>query len=372
MERRRFIGGAGLAGILASGMAPAVQAGQAIRWRLASRFPKVLDIPHGGVQTFTQVVRDISGGRFEIAIFNADDLPAASGVLDGVQRGSIECGHTSGNFYLDKDETFALDASIPFGLGTRQMNAWMQEGQGLELLREFYKTHGVVNFPMGNAGTQTGGWFRKPIRSAADFKNLKIRITGLGAQVFKRLGAVTSNVPGGEIYQALERGQLDAAEWSGPYDDLKLGFDRIAQNHAYPGWWKSCGQMSLIINQRAYDALTNENKAIIEAAAQQAHNDIQASYDAHNATALRELVAGGARLMPFPKTVLDAAYKTAMDLYAELGKKNPRWKKIYASYAHFLNDHAWSWGYSELAFASYMHGKAVENTRREATLKSRR
>ena len=252
------------------------------------------------------------------------------------------------------------------------MNAWMREAQGLELLREFYRAYGVVNFPMGNTGAQMGAWFRKPVRSVSDFKNLKIRINGLGAQVLKRLGAIPSHLPGGEIYQALERGVIDAVKWSGPYDDLKLGIDRIAKHYAYPGWWESSNQMSLYINQRAYDALTNENKAIVEAAAVLAHQDIQSSYDAHNATSLRELVASGAKLTPFPKPVLDATYKTAQELYAELSGRNPRWKKIYTSYAHFLQEHTWSWGYAEMTLAGYLHEKALENVRRAATLKSRR
>jgi TRAP-type mannitol/chloroaromatic compound transport system substrate-binding protein len=370
MERRKFIGTAGLAGILATGMAPAVHAGQAIRWRLASRFPKVRDILHDGVQEFTQTLKELSGGKFEITIFNANELPAASGVLDGVQRGTIECGHTAASYYLDRDETFALDHAIPFGLNAHQMNAWMQEGNGLNLLREFYHGHGVVNFPMGNTGAQMGGWYRKPIRSVADFKNLKIRITGLGAQVLKRLGALPSSLPAGEIYKALESGRIDAAEWSGPHDDLKLGLDRVAKYYAYPGWWKGGAQLSLYVNQRAYDSLTNDNKAILEAASATAHLGIQARYDAFNPPALRELVAAGAQLMPFPQSVLDAAHKTAMALYAELDGKNPAWKKIRASQAQFLRDQAWSSGYTDLAFMNYMNQKALDQERQEKQKKS--
>lgn len=366
MERRRFIGGAGLAGILAAGRAPSVQAAQAIRWRLASHFPKAMDLLQDGVQTFTQAVKELSGGKFEISIHNADDLPSASGVLDGVQRGSIECGHTSALYYIDKDETFALDCAIPFGLNARQMNAWMLEGNGLSLLRDFYRSHGIVNFPMGNSGAQMGGWYRKPIRSPADFKNLKIRITGLGAQIFTRLGAKPSSISAGGIYKALEQGRIDAAEWIGPYDDLKLGIDRIAKYYAYPGWWDGSAQFSLYVNQRAYDSLTNENKAIIEAATTITHLDIQARYDAHNPTALRELVASGAQLTPFPRTVLEAAHKAALGLYAEFSEKNPRWKKIYASHAQFLKDQAWSWGFTETAYSNYMHRYALEQTKTAA------
>ena len=370
MERRKFIsGGAGLAGVFAAGMAPAARASQSIRWRLASRFPKALDILHGGVQTFTQGVRELSGGKFEISAHNAEDLPSASGVLDGVQRGSIECGHAGGLFYVEKDETFALDCAIPFGFTSRQMNAWMQEGNGLNLLREFYRSHGIVNFPMGNTGAQMGGWFRRPIRSINDIRKLKVRITGLGAQVFKRLGAQPSNLPAGEIYQALERGTIDAAEWIGPYDDLKLGLDRIAKYYAYPGWCEGSTQFSLYVNQRAYDSLTNENKAIVEAAAALAHQEIQARYDAHNPVALRELLATGAQLMPFPKGVIEAAHLIAKDLYVEIGERNPRWKKIHASYNRFLRDQAWGWGFTEAAYADYMHNYALKQLKAQARKK---
>ena len=186
MERRKFIGSAGLAGILAAGMAPAAHANQAIRWRLASRLPKIMDIPYAGVQTFIRTVKELSGGKFEIALQIAEEASAGTGVLDSVQRGSVECGHTSAAYYVAKDETFALDSAIPFGLNARQMNAWLQHGQGLELLREFYKGHGIVNFPIGNTGAQMGGWYKKPIRSLADFKALRMRFSGLGGRIFER------------------------------------------------------------------------------------------------------------------------------------------------------------------------------------------
>jgi TRAP-type mannitol/chloroaromatic compound transport system substrate-binding protein len=215
-----------------------------------------------------------------------------------------------------------------------------------------------------------GGWYRKPIRSVADFKNLKIRITGLGAQVLKRLGAHPSSLPAGEIYKALESGKIDAAEWSCPHDDLKLGLDRAAKYYAYPGWWKGGAQLSLYVNQRAYDSLTNDNKAILEAASATAHLGIQARYDAFNPLALRELVSAGAQLMPFPQAVLDAAHKAALALYAELDGKNPAWKKIHASQAQFLRDQAWSSGYTDLAFMAYMNQKALDQERQEKQKKS--
>jgi TRAP-type mannitol/chloroaromatic compound transport system substrate-binding protein len=358
MERRKFIGSAGLAGILAAGMAPAAHANQAIRWRLASRLPKIMDIPYAGVQTFIRTVKELSGGKFEIALQIAEEASAGTGVLDSVQRGSVECGHTSAAYYVAKDETFALDSAIPFGLNARQMNAWLQHGQGLELLREFYKGHGIVNFPMGNTGAQMGGWYKKPIRSLADFKALRMRFSGLGGRIFERLGGRGTYLSSDETLKALERGNLDAAEWSGPHDDLRLGLHDVCTYYAYPGWWKGGMQFSLYINGRAYDALNEQNEAIVAAAAAAAHLDIQAQYDTQNPLALAELVATGSQLMPMPRPVLDAAWKAAQDLYAELTAKNPHWKRIHASQAAFLKAQAWN--QAEAGFDAYMQPQLMK------------
>jgi TRAP-type mannitol/chloroaromatic compound transport system substrate-binding protein len=355
MERRKFIGAAGLAGILATGMAPAVQAGQSIRWRLASRFPKIQDIPHSGIEALIRMVKEMSGGKFEILLQEADEQTSSAGVLDSVQNGNVECGHTTAVHYVGKDETFALDGAIPFGLNARQTTAWMQQGNGLTLLREFYMGYGIVNFPMGNTGAQMGGWYRKPVKSLADIRGLRMRITGLGSRVFERIGGKPSNLPSGEIVKAFERSNIDAAEWVGPYDDSKLGLYKVCKQYAYPGWWEGSSQFSLYVNHRAYDALTEENQAILEAATAVAHVDIQAQYDAKNPVAMKELLAGKVNLMALPATVLDAAYNAAQDLYAELSGKNPQWKKIYGSYAAFLRNQSWHWGYGELGFGNYMH-----------------
>jgi TRAP-type mannitol/chloroaromatic compound transport system substrate-binding protein len=358
MQRRKFIGSAGLAGILAAGMAPAVQANQAIRWRLASRLPKIMDIPYAGVQTFIRGVKELSGGKFEIALQIAEEAGAATGVLDSVQRGSVECGHTSAAYYIAKDETFALDSAIPFGLNARQMNAWMQHGQGLELLREFYKGHGVVNFPMGNTGAQMGGWYRKPLRGLADLKGLRMRFSGLGGQIFEQLGGRASYLSSDETLKALERGNLDAAEWSGPHDDLRLGLHDVCTYYAHPGWWKGGMQYSLFINRRAFDALTDENEAIVTAAAAAAHLDIQTQYDLRNPLALAELVATGSQLIEMPKPVIEAAWKAAQDLYSELSAKNPQWKRIHASQAAFLKTQAWS--QAEAGFDGLMQPRLMQ------------
>ena len=178
MARRSVIKGAGLAGVLAAGVAPAVSAQSAIRWRLASSFPKSLDTIYGAAEVFAQKVRALSSGKFEISTHAAGELTPAFGVVDAVQQGTVEAAHTAPYYFFGKDETFAIGGAIPFGLNSRQMSAWTFEGNGLKLMREFYAKYNMISFPCGNTGAQMGGWFRKEIKSVADFKGLKFRIGG--------------------------------------------------------------------------------------------------------------------------------------------------------------------------------------------------
>ena len=362
MERRNFIAAAGLAGILATGSPPPVHAGQAIRWRLLSRLPRTMEIAHAALQFFTRTIKEISEGKFEIFIQSSDEAQSG-GVFDSVQRGSVECGHTSANYYLAKDETFALDSGIPFGLNARQSMAWLRHGNGLNLLREFYREQGIVNFPMGNTGAQMGGWYRRLPRSPADFKGLRIRIAGLGTRILERMGATPTYLSSTETFLALQRGNIDAAEWSAPHDDLRLGLHDHCKYYGYPGWWRGSGQFSLFVNRRAYDALNTDNQAIVAAAAAATHLEILAQYDTRNPLALEQLVATGTQLVALPRAVLDAAYKHAQALYAELAVKNPGWRKIHESQAAFLKDQAWD--HAEMSFASYMHEQQLKSLKEQ-------
>ncbi len=355
MERRSFVQGAGLAGVLAAGVAPAVVHAQAnIRWRLASSFPKALDTIYGAAEVFSEQVKAMSGGRFEISVHAGGELMPAFGVVDGVQAGTVECAHTAPYYFFGKDDAFAMDCAIPFGLNSRQMTAWMYQGNGMKLFREFYAAYNIVNFPMGNTGAQMGGWYRKEIKSVEDMKGLKIRIGGFAGKVLARLGGVSQNIPGGEIYQALERGTIDATEWVGPYDDLKLGFNKVAPNYYYPGWWEGGPQLSLYINTAAWGRLNAEQKAIVENAAAHAHTFMQAKYDALNPGALKQLVAGGTKLFRFPNDVMNAAFRESMALYNELSGSNPRWKKIYDDYSNFRRDQNLWFRFAEGGFDSFM------------------
>jgi TRAP-type mannitol/chloroaromatic compound transport system substrate-binding protein len=359
MDRRSVIKNAGIAGVLAAGIAPAVHAQATIRWRLASAFPKSLDTLFGVNDVFAKKLADMTGGKFQITTHAAGELMPAFGVLDGVTNGTVEMANTAAYYHFGKDPTYALDCAIPFGLNQRQMTAWMHHGGGMQLLREFYAQANVVNFVMGNTGAQMGGWFRKEIKSVADLKGLKFRVGGFAGKVLERLGVVPQNIPGGEIYQALEKGTIDAAEWVGPYDDQKLGFNKVAPNYYYPGFWEGGPQLSLYVNKQKFDALPADYKAAIEAAVTYASVDMVARYDARNPAALKQLVGSGVKLFRFPRDVMDGAFKEAMALYSEIGATNPNWKKIYDSYSSFRRDQNLWFRLSEAAFDDFMQAQRL-------------
>ncbi len=361
MQRRKFLARASVGAAAAATIAaPAVVQAQAtVRWRLASSFPKSLDTIYGAAEVFSKQVSASTGGKFQISVHAAGELMPAFGVLDGVQNATVEAAHTAPYYFFGKDPTFAMDCAIPFGLNSRQMTAWMYEGNGLKLFRDFYRGFNIVNFPMGNTGAQMGGWYRKEIKSVADMKGLKMRIGGFGGRVLERIGAVPQNIPGGEIYTALEKGTIDAAEWVGPYDDLKLGFNKVAPNYYYPGWWEGGPQLTLYVNTKAWDALPADYKGIVEACASHAHVNMQAAYDARNPGALKQLVAQGTKLHRFPKDVMDAAFKAAFEVYAELNTSNPNWKKIYDDYNAFRRDQNLWFRFAEASFDDFMQAQKL-------------
>ncbi|EJC65152.1 twin-arginine translocation pathway signal protein [Alcaligenes faecalis subsp. faecalis NCIB 8687] len=345
----------GLAGIVASGMAPAlVKAQENLRWRLASSFPKNLDTIYGGGEVFAQKVRELSDGKFTISVHAGGELMPAMGVVDALEQNSVEAAHTAPYYFFGKNEAFALSCAIPFGMNSRQLTAWMYHGNGLKLTRDFYANYNIVNFPCGNSGVQMGGWFRKQINTPDDIRGLKIRIGGLPGKVIEKLGGIPQNIAGGEVYQALEKGVIDAAEWVGPYDDLRLGFHKVAPYYYYPGWWEGSVGLDLLVNKKAYEGLSQHYKDIVAAASTYAHLDMQAKYDARNPGALKELVGQGAKVLPFSKEVLDASFKASEQLYAELSENNPQWRTIYADYRAFQKDELLWFRFAEARFDQYM------------------
>jgi TRAP-type mannitol/chloroaromatic compound transport system substrate-binding protein len=359
MQRRKFLTSAG-AGLAAGAAAiPTLTQAQtaalpSIKWRLTSSFPKSLDTIFGAADVIAKRVAASTGGKFAIQIFAAGELVPGPQALDAVKDGTVECCHTAPYYYFGKDPTFAFGTAIPFGLNARQQNAWMLHGGGLALMREFLKDYNVINFPAGNTGAQMGGWFRKEIKSVADLKGLKFRIAGLAGRVLSKLGVVPQQISGGDIYPALEKGTIDAAEWVGPYDDEKLGFYKIAKYYYYPGWWEGGPELDLYVNLKQWEALPAEYKSILEAACAEANIDMLAKYDALNPAALKRLVGNGVQLRPFSKDILNACFKATEEVYAEESAKNPKFKKIYDAWKVFRDDQIlWS-RVAEQNFDSYM------------------
>jgi TRAP-type mannitol/chloroaromatic compound transport system substrate-binding protein len=357
MQRRDFLAGAGATAVLPLS---AVQAAPAegvqlpsIRWRLASSFPKSLDILYTAAENLSKRVAALTGGKFQIRVFAGGELVPGLQVLDAVGNGTVECGHSAGYYYVGKNMALAFDCAVPFGLTARQQNAWMYAGGGIEAMRTLYAKYNVVQFPGGNTGTQMGGWFRKEIKSLADLKGLKMRIPGIGGQIMARLGVVPQTLPGSDIYPALERGAIDAAEWVGPYDDEKLGFHRIARHYYYPGWWEGQAQLSFYVNQAVWLGLPEVYRQAFEVATAEANQMMQAQYDVRNSPALLRLVGQGVKLHAFPKDVMLAARRATFQMYEEEARTHPDFAAIYRPWKQFRDTEFQWFKVAEAAYANF-------------------
>ncbi|KAK3604255.1 hypothetical protein CHS0354_002063 [Potamilus streckersoni] len=325
-----------------------------VKWRMASSFPKNLDTIFGAADTVAKRVSDATGGKFQIQVFAAGELFPGPAVLDAVKDNTVEMGHTAMYYFIGKDPTFAFDTAIPFGLNSRQQTAWMMQGGGLQLMRDFFKEYKITSFPTGNTGTQMGGWLRKEIKTVKDLEGLKFRVGGFAGQVMQKLGVVPQQIPGGDIYPALEKGTIDAAEWVGPYDDEKLGFNKVAKYYYYPGWWEGGAQLSTIVNIDQFNKLPKEYQVILEDACAYAHAEMQAKYDARNIDALKRLAASGTQITAYPDAVLKAAYDAAFQLYDEISKTNAKFKKVYEPWNKFRKDQLTWFGVAEDKYDTFV------------------
>ncbi len=232
-----------------------------------------------------------------------------------------------------------MAAAVPFSLSARGINAWHYHGGGIDLYNEFLAQHNIVAFPGGNTGVQMGGWFRKEINTVADLQGLKMRVGGFAGKVLEKLGVVPQQIAGGDIYPALEKGTIDAAEWVGPYDDEKLGFQKVAPYYYYPGWWEGGPTVHFMFNKAAYDALPPAYQSLLRTACQAADANMLQMYDFKNPTAIKSLVANGAQLRPFNAEVLEACFNAANEVYAEMEATNPGFAKIWGSIKAFRSEH---------------------------------
>ncbi|HEX4942950.1 MAG TPA: TRAP transporter substrate-binding protein [Usitatibacteraceae bacterium] len=361
MQRRKFLTSAATGLAAGAAMMPTLSRAQAaalpeVKWRLASSFPKSLDTLFGTAEFMSKRVAACTGGKFQIQVFAAGELVPGLQVLDAVQNGTVQACHTAPYYFWGKDPAFALDCALPFGLNARQMNAWQIFGGGLELLREFYKGYNVHNIPCGNTGAQMGGWFRKEIKTVADLKGLKFRISGYAGKIIEKQGGVPQQIAGGDIYPALEKGTIDAAEWVGPYDDEKLGFNKVAKYYYYPGWWEGGPQLSAYFNVKEWDKLPKEYQNIVEAACGEANSWMLAKYDAQNPAALKRLVASGTQLRAFSREIMVASYKATLEVNKESSEKSPAFKKIYESMVKFRDEELLWFRVADKGYDDFMHG----------------
>lgn len=355
MDRRSLVKHVGMAGVLAAGIAPAVQSQEVQRWRLVTSFPKVLDTIYGGAEKFAQSLRLMSGGQIEVSVHSAGDLMPAFGVMEGVQDGVVEMALTAPYYFTDQDYCFALGCAVPFGLTARQMDAWMEYGGGRKLMDDFYAQYNIKSLSAGNTGTQMGGWYRKEIKTVADLKGLRMRAGGgLLGDALQKLGVQAINMPIGDAHQALEKGRLDAVEFVGPYDDQKLGFGKLAPYYYYPGWWEGGAELAYFINAKVFAALTPELRAMVEAAAALAAKDLTAKYLASNPAALKKLLSERVQPRAFPRELMDAGFKAVMATMAEHEAKSTQFKKIHRSMRSFQHDQLLWDRFSEFRYASYM------------------
>jgi TRAP-type mannitol/chloroaromatic compound transport system substrate-binding protein len=355
MKRREFLKAAGLGVAATAVAAPAIaQSMPEIKWRLTSSFPKSLDTIYGASEDMSRFVAEATDNRFQIQTFAAGEIVPGLQVVDAVTNGTVEMCHTAAYYFVGKDPTFALFCAVPFGLNARMQNAWFNDADGQALFVEFAKKYNFYPLVGGNTGTQMGGWFRKQIKEPADFVGLKFRIGGFAGRTIQKLGGVPQQIAGGDIYPALEKGTIDAAEWVGPYDDEKLGFYKVAKYYYYPGWWEGGTALHFMINTAKWAELPKSYQAIMTAAAAAANVNVQAKYDARNPAALKRLISGGAVLEPFSPSIMDASLKYAEEVYVETSAANPDFKKVYESMIAFRGQEYLWWQVADYTYDTFM------------------
>lgn len=318
MDRRQWLRASGLAAVAASlaacskpragSMAAAFRA----QWKMVTSWPANFPGLGTGAAALAALISEASGGRLTVRVYGAGELVPAFEVFDAVSRGVAEMGHSAAYYWVGKAPAAPFFCAVPFGLNAQEMNAWMYDGGGLELWRELYAGFNLVPFPAGNTGVQMAGWFNREIRSVRDLAGLKMRIPGLGGTVMARLGVVPVNLPGGELFTAMQSGAIDATEWVGPYNDLAFGLHRVAKHYYYPGWQEPGPTMECMINKAAWDALPEDLQALVEACCRAVNQTMLAEFTARNQQALDTLIREHAvDVRQLPADVLKALREAA-------------------------------------------------------------
>ena len=332
---------------------PSVSAQPTVRWRMATSFPTSLDVVFDTAEALCQQVSDMTHGQFVITPYAAGEIAPALKVLDAVSDETVECGFTIGLYYTDKIPALGFMGGLPFGLNAQQQNAWLYYGGGLEAIQKIYRDLNIINYPAGNVGGQMGGWFRREINSIDDLKGLKIRLSGLGGTLLKRLGADIQLLSATEIVQALLEEKIEAVEFLGPYDDEKLGLNKAAPYYYYPSWWEPGATNELLINLKQWNALPQNYQEILQIAAAEANVRLQAHYAVANSAALNRLLAGGTQLKAFNPEFVQSLYQAAFEMYEEISSQDTQFRDIYQQWKAFrLKVYQWN-RINEFGFANF-------------------
>tara|TARA_Y100001968_G_C19430016_1_gene756470 strand:- start:1141 stop:2256 length:1116 start_codon:yes stop_codon:yes gene_type:complete len=326
-----------------------------VRWRMATSWPISLDTIYGGALTISQRVKELSGGSFQIKTHAAGEIVPGLKVLDAVQAGSVECGHTASYYYKGKNPCFAFGTSVPFGLNAQQQNAWLYEGGGIDSLNRLFNDFGIIAFPAGNTGAQMGGWFKEKLTGLKSLQGLKMRIPGLGGEVMAELGVNVQVLPGGEVFLALDRGAIDAAEWTGPYDDEKLGFAKAASFYYYPGWWEPGPTLVELVNKKAWNKLPEEYQAIFKTACYEANITMLNKYDKLNGSALQRLIKSGTNLVAYDNQIMKAANEASFQLYQDLSSKDKSFETFFRNWQNFRKEILLWNNINEFSFSQYIY-----------------
>jgi len=339
----------------AAGASVATQ--EKITWKMVTSWPANFPGLGTGATRIADYINQLSGGRLTVKVFAAGELVGALEVFDAVSAGTAQLGHSGAYYWKGKSRAAQFFSSVPFGLTAQEMNAWLFYGDGMKLWEETYKPFGLIPGAGGNSGTQMGGWFNKEINSVADFKGLKMRMPGLGGEVIQRLGAIPVNLPGGEIFTALQSGAIDATEWVGPYNDQAFGLHKAAKNYYAPGWHEPGTTMECMMNEKAYNALPADLQAIVKAAIRLVNHDMLAEYTARNQSAVHELESQhGIKIKSFPDDVLRELKKVSDAVLDEEAAKDPLSQKVWASQKAF-RDSVTSW--TAMAEGAIIHARSL-------------
>ncbi len=341
-NRRRFIlKGATLVAASAAAAtvdSPFVHAQQKYQWRMPTFWSPANDVLMGNAQKYAKMVDEMTSGRMKIQVFAAGELMPGPGVFDACSQGTVEMYNAAAYYWPGKEPATQWFTAMPFGMNPQGTYAWYYYGDGIKLWEETYAPFGLLPRPSASTGPQMMGWFKKKLNTMADLKGLKMRIPGLGGKVYAKYGTSVVLLPPGEIYTALERGVIDATEWVGPHDDMKMGFQQAAKYYYYPGWHEPGTTGEFVFNKKAFDALPADIRHILDYCTQAINTVEYMEYFTRNSQGLKRLQTefkGKVEIVKLPDTMLKEFKKTALEVNREESEKTPMARKVHASYLKF-------------------------------------